>query len=122
MNGTKYYETKEVAEIFNCTPWTIRKWINEGILKASRLGKRYLVDEWTIQKKLDWNAKGGDEEESTLTKHTNSANQIHKAIKTGWRKVRVEELPEGKYAIFDEEGIRIGTLIRDQEQDQPGEA
>jgi len=113
MNGTKYYEVKEVAEIFDCTPWTIRKWINEGTLKASKLGKRYLVDEWTIQKKLDWNAKGGDQGDLAIANHMKRANRIHEDLKTGWLKVRFEELPEGKYAVFSEEGVRIGTLTRD---------
>ncbi|WP_372963855.1 helix-turn-helix domain-containing protein, partial [Mesotoga sp.] len=52
MGGTKYYDTKEVSEILDCTPWTIRKWINVGTLKASKLGRRYFIDEWTLQKKL----------------------------------------------------------------------
>ncbi|WP_214078197.1 helix-turn-helix domain-containing protein [Mesotoga sp.] len=114
MNGRKYYETKEVAEIFDCTPWTIRKWINEGTLRASRIGKRYLVDEWTIQKKLDWNAKGGDEEQLSTARETQKTTQISEEMRSGFRTVRFEELPEGKYAVINDEGIRIGTLIREQ--------
>ncbi|MBN2219129.1 MAG: helix-turn-helix domain-containing protein [Kosmotogaceae bacterium] len=114
MDGRKYYETKEVAEIFNCTPWTVRKWISEGTLKATRIGKRYLVDEWTIQKKLDWNAKGGDEERFSNSRETKKKSASREVVKSGSQTVRFEELTEGRYAVFNEEGLRIGTLIRDQ--------
>ena len=111
MDGRKYYETKEVAVIFNCTPWTVRKWISEGALKATRIGKRYLVDEWTIQKKLDWNAKGGDEERFSTVRETKKKSESREVAESGLQTVRFEKLSEGRYAVFNEEGFLIGTLI-----------
>jgi excisionase family DNA binding protein len=111
VKGNKYYDTKEVAEILSCTPWTIRKWINDGTLKATKLGKRYFVDEWTIQKKLDWNAKGGEETEEPCTsgkKHSGTLTEIER------KAAQFKELPDGRYAILDGEGNRIGTLIKEE--------
>ncbi|HOY26524.1 MAG TPA: helix-turn-helix domain-containing protein [Mesotoga sp.] len=111
VKGNKYYDTKEVAEILSCTPWTIRKWINDGTLKATKLGKRYFVDEWTIQKKLDWNAKGGEETEEPCTsgkKHSGTLTEIER------KATQFKELPDGRYAILDGEGNRIGTLIKEE--------
>jgi len=115
MGGTKYYDTKEVSKILDCTPWTIRKWINDGILKASRLGKRYFIDEWTIQKKLDWREKSGEGYSSKPNPTGNKRKRINQIGNSDWRTVKFEELPEGKYAILDEDGTRIGTLIREQD-------
>ncbi|MBN2253722.1 MAG: helix-turn-helix domain-containing protein [Kosmotogaceae bacterium] len=115
MGGTKYYDTREVSKILDCTPWTIRKWINDGILKASKLGKRYFIDEWTIQKKLDWREKSGEGYSSKPNPTGNKRKRINEIGKSDWKAVNFEELPEGKYAILDEDGTRIGTLIREQD-------
>lgn len=34
----KYYTTKQVAEILGLAPFTIRKYVREGKLKAERIG------------------------------------------------------------------------------------
>ena len=39
----KYYTTKELAELFNVTPLTIRHWIKDGKLRAFKMGSRYRV-------------------------------------------------------------------------------
>ncbi|HOI34592.1 MAG TPA: helix-turn-helix domain-containing protein [Mesotoga infera] len=115
IKGNKYYDTKEVAEILDCTSWTIRKWINDGTLKAIKLGKRYFVDEWTIQKKLDWNAKGGEEMEES---YTNRKKQSGKLTEIERRAAQFKVLPDGRYAILDAEGNRIGTLIKEENDPQ----
>ncbi len=55
MRAPKYYSAKEVGEIFDRDPHTIRDWINHGCptpdgrirLQAVKLGKSWQIrDEW----------------------------------------------------------------------------
>lgn len=46
----KYYTTKEVAAIMQYDVQTIRRKINKGSIKATRLGKDYRIAEEEIQR------------------------------------------------------------------------
>ncbi|WP_333641783.1 helix-turn-helix domain-containing protein [Mesotoga prima] len=104
INDTKFYDTGEAAELLHCTRWTIREWIKDGTLKASKAGRKYLISEWEIQKLLDWQVKN---ELSERTESTNEAMEFA-------RKIAIWELLEdGSMAVYDKEGNRIGRLIKE---------
>ncbi len=45
----KYMDTKEAAEILLLSPFTIRKFIRNGKLTASKVGKSFLISEDEIE-------------------------------------------------------------------------
>jgi len=103
INDARYFDTKEAAELLHCTRWTIREWIKDGTLKASKAGRRYLISEWEIQKLLDWQEKNEIEERA---ESTNEAIEF-------CRKIQRYELLEDGMLLFDKEGNRIGRLIKE---------
>lgn len=45
MNGKRLaLSITNAAEILSLSPWTLRRWISSGRLKAVRLGRRVLVE------------------------------------------------------------------------------
>ena len=48
----KLITTKEAAEMLYTTEYTVRKYIRNGRLTASRIGKQYLIDPNDIEKLL----------------------------------------------------------------------
>ncbi len=38
----RFYTTEEVADILHCSMWTVRRMVDDGELKAMRIGKRSL--------------------------------------------------------------------------------
>lgn len=49
------YTTSQVAIILNMKPTTVRKYISEKQLKASFVGRSYLVSEETLKEFIDKN-------------------------------------------------------------------
>lgn len=41
--SNKLYSIRETAKILGCVPATIRSYINKGIIKADKLGRKYLI-------------------------------------------------------------------------------
>jgi len=46
----KYYSPEEIAERFNLKPGTVRSWINQGKLKAVKLGNLWRIPEEELQR------------------------------------------------------------------------
>jgi excisionase family DNA binding protein len=60
-----FINTEEVAKQLWMTPYTIRKYIRQGILKAVRMGKHYLIPQEEVDRLLKnmttpKNQKGGN--------------------------------------------------------------
>lgn len=49
MENEKYYSPNDIAMKFSLKPNTVRKWINEGKLKAIKLGDVWRVPESALQ-------------------------------------------------------------------------
>lgn len=49
MENERFYSPNEISEKFNLKPNTVRKWINEGKLKAIKLGDIWRVSETSLQ-------------------------------------------------------------------------
>lgn len=45
----RYLTVKEVAEVLRVTPYTVRKWIRQGKLFASKTGKEYRIHNGHVQ-------------------------------------------------------------------------
>ncbi|TWF33686.1 excisionase family DNA binding protein [Chitinophaga polysaccharea] len=43
---------KEAAQLLNISPLTLRRWLKDGIITSSRLGKKHLFDRVEIKMKL----------------------------------------------------------------------
>ena len=58
MNEEKpVYTTDEVGELLTVNPQTVRKWIREGELDASKIGRGYRIDRPALER--FWQARGG---------------------------------------------------------------
>jgi len=53
MNLNDFIVTEEAAKILYVTPYTVREYIKKGLLKARKLGKRYLIKRTDVQKLLE---------------------------------------------------------------------
>ena len=50
---TLFLNTEAVAKQLWMTPYTVRKYIRKGILKATRIGKHYLILEEDVNRLLE---------------------------------------------------------------------
>ncbi|SPF51590.1 DNA binding domain protein, excisionase family [Candidatus Desulfosporosinus infrequens] len=50
MHDEKYYSPNDIAEKFNIKADTVRKWINQGKLKALKLGDIWRIPESSLDK------------------------------------------------------------------------
>ena len=50
MDEQKYYSPNDLAEKFNIKSDTVRKWINQGKLKAIKLGDIWRIPESALDK------------------------------------------------------------------------
>jgi len=51
--GIKCYELQEVADIFGVHYQTIRNLIKNGKIKATRIGRNYMITEQNLQKYIN---------------------------------------------------------------------
>jgi len=51
----KIYTVKEAAKILKVNPKTVRKYINDGKLEASKLGNRFRIKEGDLENFFDAN-------------------------------------------------------------------
>lgn len=58
MEHEKYYSPNEIAEKFNLKSNTVRKWINQGRLKAIKLGDVWRIPESALQEFISESMKG----------------------------------------------------------------
>ena len=53
LGDTTAYDVKEIAQAFNLSTATVRKYIKAGKLKGARFGKRYYMTEQAIKDYLE---------------------------------------------------------------------
>lgn len=53
MEETKYYSTKQLAEMLSVHPMTISKWIGSGKLDSVKIGKSRRVTDEALKKFID---------------------------------------------------------------------
>ncbi len=63
LNYTKIYTTDQAAEVLQINSQTLRKWIREGKLPASKLGSDYRITGEDIKSFLDATKVNKNEEE-----------------------------------------------------------
>ncbi len=49
----RQYTVKEIAEMTKRTPWTVRKHIDDKLLKATKVGKSWLISETNYKNYLN---------------------------------------------------------------------
>lgn len=52
MENIKLYNIKELSNLLQTTPQTIRKYLNEGRLKGNKIGGKWLVTEEDLKEFL----------------------------------------------------------------------
>jgi excisionase family DNA binding protein len=52
MKVNEIISTEEASKILYVTPYTIREYIKKGLLKAKKIGKRYLIAKSEVDKLL----------------------------------------------------------------------
>jgi len=55
---------KEAAELVSLSPWTIRKWISQGKLAATKLGRRVCVTPDALRKLVEQGSNNSTKEET----------------------------------------------------------
>jgi len=73
----KYYTTKEAAEYLKVSPWTIRQWYRNGLLKGMKPNNKNILFE---EKELDALAKKGNR--GWLSRILDAKNRTHINAKT----------------------------------------
>lgn len=58
----KMYTRTQVAEIFNVSPWTVFRWIQQGRIKAIKIGRDYRIE----QAEIDYIKQNGLREPKTM--------------------------------------------------------
>lgn len=54
MSGTKLaLDIKEAAQAVSLSPWTIRKWISTGKIRAIHLGRRVMIEPTELKRLID---------------------------------------------------------------------
>lgn len=53
LGDTTAYDVKEIAQVFNLSTATVRKYIKAGKLKGAKFGKSYYITEQSIKEYLD---------------------------------------------------------------------
>lgn len=53
LGDTTAYDVKEIAQAFNLSTATVRKYIKVGKLKGAKFGKSYYITEQSIKEYLD---------------------------------------------------------------------
>jgi len=48
-----YYDVHEVAEIFNCSTRTIKRYVDSGKLKGNKLGRTWYFTEQSIKRYIE---------------------------------------------------------------------
>lgn len=49
IEGIKFYRIPEAAEALQVTPQTIRAWVKQGRIKATRIGRPLLITEKNLK-------------------------------------------------------------------------
>jgi len=57
IEGKKYYEIPDVVKTLEITTNSIRRWIREGKLKASKVGRKYIIPVEEVQRVLSEGTK-----------------------------------------------------------------
>lgn len=47
---TSYLTTQEAAKILRLKPSTIQKYVRDGVLKANKVGRQYLIDRVELER------------------------------------------------------------------------
>lgn len=50
MREKEFYTVEELAKKFDRTPYTIRFWLRQGIIKGKRVGKHWYVPKGNLKK------------------------------------------------------------------------
>jgi len=53
MKEKEYYSVEELAKKFDKTPYTIRVWLRNGVIKGRRLGKYWYIPTRSISTLLE---------------------------------------------------------------------
>lgn len=53
MQVNEIISTEEASKILYVTPYTVREYIKKGLLKAKRIGKKYLIRKSEVEKLLE---------------------------------------------------------------------
>jgi excisionase family DNA binding protein len=59
---------REAARLLSISHWSVRRWIRLGKLPAVKLGRRVLVEVAALQRLIDSNRVGGDQDVQDLSK------------------------------------------------------
>lgn len=49
-NERKVFTTKQVSEFFHVKEYTVRKWIRQEKIKATKVGRRWLITEEEVER------------------------------------------------------------------------
>lgn len=52
------FDVKEAARVLSISPWTIRRYISDGKLKAVRIGRRVLLEPSALNELLETGREG----------------------------------------------------------------
>ena len=53
QSGKLLFDIKEAAESLSISPWTVRRYLTEGKLKAVRIGRRVLLEPAELQRLVE---------------------------------------------------------------------
>lgn len=53
IDGIKAYSIKDLSKILNVTPFTLRKYVTTGRIKAQKVGRGYMVTHESLKEFLD---------------------------------------------------------------------
>lgn len=60
--GMKVFDILDIANMFQVTPQTIRRYIREGKLEANKMGTRWFITDESLKKYLSHNAAKSKQE------------------------------------------------------------
>ena len=58
MEDRLAYDIKTAAQMLSLSPWTLRKWINQKKINATRLGSRVVLEKSVLDEILKRGRKG----------------------------------------------------------------
>jgi len=63
LHGQNFFSTAEVANILDVTRVTVFRWIKDGSMKATKVGRGYIVPHEELVKRLDSRPLTGEEKQ-----------------------------------------------------------
>jgi len=53
MNNNRFYTVQEVMSLLKVSDETVYRWIRNGTIKATRIGKHWLIDAEALEKTME---------------------------------------------------------------------